>query len=48
MCQFMTGDIPMAKKVPNPIDVHVGSRVRIRRLELGMSQSKLGDALGSY
>ena len=38
----------MAKKVPNPIDVHVGSRVRIRRLELGMSQSKLGDALGSY
>ncbi len=36
----------MAKKVPNPIDVHVGSRVRIRRLELGMSQEKLGDALG--
>ena len=36
----------MAKKVPNPIDVHVGSRVRIRRVELGMSQGKLGDALG--
>ena len=36
----------MAKKVANPIDVHVGSRVRIRRLELGMSQEKLGDALG--
>ncbi len=36
----------MAKKVPNPIDVHVGSRVRIRRLELGLSQEKLGDALG--
>ena len=36
----------MAKKVPNPIDVHVGSRVRIRRLKLGMSQEKLGDALG--
>ena len=36
----------MAKKIPNPIDVHVGSRVRIRRVELGMSQGKLGDALG--
>ena len=36
----------MAKKVPNPIDVHVGSRVRVRRLQLGMSQQKLGDALG--
>jgi transcriptional regulator with XRE-family HTH domain len=36
----------MAKKVPNPIDVHVGSRVRNRRLELGMSQEKLGTALG--
>ena len=36
----------MAKKVPNPIDVHVGSRMRIRRLKLGISQGKLGDALG--
>src|SRR5437870_8791204 len=35
----------MAKKVPNPIDKHVGSRVRMRRLMLGMSQEKLGDAL---
>ena len=34
------------KKVPDPIDVHVGSRVRLRRTLLGMSQSKLGDALG--
>jgi transcriptional regulator with XRE-family HTH domain len=30
----------------NPIDKHVGSRVRMRRLMLGMSQQKLGDALG--
>jgi transcriptional regulator with XRE-family HTH domain len=37
---------PVAKKVPKPIDVHVGSRVRIRRLALGMSQEKLGNALG--
>jgi len=36
----------MAKKSLNPIDKHVGSRVRMRRLMLGMSQTKLGDALG--
>lgn len=35
----------MAKKLPNPIDKHVGSRVRMRRIMLGMSQEKLGDAL---
>jgi len=39
-------DKTMAKKVPNPIDRHVGSRVRMRRMMLGMSQEKLGDALG--
>lgn len=33
-------------KVPNPIDKHVGSRVRLRRVLLGLSQEKLGDALG--
>ena len=35
----------MVKKAPNPIDKHVGSRVRMRRMMLGMSQEKLGDAL---
>ena len=35
-----------AKKAPNPIDKHVGSRVRMRRMMLAMSQEKLGDALG--
>src|SRR5438477_8494548 len=35
----------MAKKAPNPVDKHVGSRVRMRRIMLGMSQEKLGDAL---
>jgi transcriptional regulator with XRE-family HTH domain len=35
----------MAKKLPNPIDKHVGSRVRMRRMMLKMSQEKLGDAL---
>ena len=35
----------MVKKAPNPIDKHVGSRVRMRRMMLTMSQEKLGDAL---
>jgi transcriptional regulator with XRE-family HTH domain len=35
----------MAKKSPNPVDKHVGSRVRMRRMMFGMSQTKLGDAL---
>lgn len=35
----------MIKKIPNPIDKHVGSRVRMRRMMLSMSQEKLGDAL---
>src|SRR5437868_4665490 len=30
----------------NPMDVHVGSRVRLRRMLLGMSQEKLGEHLG--
>jgi transcriptional regulator with XRE-family HTH domain len=32
--------------VPNPIDVHVGRRLRLRRTLLGMSQEKLGEAIG--
>lgn len=34
------------KKKPNPTDVHVGSRIRLRRNMLSMSQEKLGDMLG--
>jgi transcriptional regulator with XRE-family HTH domain len=34
------------KKHPNPIDAHVGSRARTRRLALGISQETLGTALG--
>jgi transcriptional regulator with XRE-family HTH domain len=33
-------------KSPNPIDKHVGARVRMRRVLVGLSQEKLGDALG--
>jgi transcriptional regulator with XRE-family HTH domain len=32
--------------VPNPVDIHVGSRVRLRRTLLGLSQEKLGEAVG--
>ncbi|HYC24971.1 MAG TPA: helix-turn-helix transcriptional regulator [Roseiarcus sp.] len=33
------------RKAPNPIDRHVGARLRMRRVLIGMSQEKLGDAL---
>ena len=36
----------VVKRVANPVDKHVGSRVRMRRLMLGMSQEKLGNGLG--
>ncbi len=36
----------MPRKSPNPVDQHVGSRVRMRRLMLGMTQTKLGEAIG--
>jgi len=36
----------MSIKAPNPVDKYVGSRVRMRRIMLGMSQEKLGEALG--
>ncbi|KQO83363.1 helix-turn-helix transcriptional regulator [Rhizobium sp. Leaf262] len=34
------------KKSPNATDIHVGSRIRLRRVMLGLSQEKLGDGLG--
>jgi transcriptional regulator with XRE-family HTH domain len=36
----------MGKRSPHPVDIHVGARVRLRRMLLGMSQDKLADALG--
>jgi transcriptional regulator with XRE-family HTH domain len=36
----------MAGKKPNPVDAHVGSRVRLRRMLLGMSQERLGESMG--
>lgn len=35
----------MTRKSPNPIDIHVGNRVRLRRVLVGLSQEKLGEAL---
>ena len=37
---------PVNPRKPNPVDVHVGGRVRLRRMLLGMSQEKLGEHLG--
>ena len=34
------------KKAPNPIDQQVGARLRMQRMLVGMSQEKLGEALG--
>jgi transcriptional regulator with XRE-family HTH domain len=56
MLEKVEGDVDMARGVPvvgaekegrpSPIDVHVGSRIRLRRTLLGMSQERLGEALG--
>ena len=40
------GEKPMSVKAPNPVDKYVGSRIRMRRIMLGMSQEKLGESLG--
>jgi transcriptional regulator with XRE-family HTH domain len=39
-------EAPRGSRRANPMDVHVGSRVRLRRMLLGMSQEKLGEHLG--
>lgn len=41
-----TTERPEREHRPSPIDVHVGSRVRLRRTLMGMSQERLGEALG--
>jgi len=37
---------PRVPGKPHPVDIHVGSRVRLRRTLLGLSQEKLGEAIG--
>ena len=34
------------QRSPNPIDLHVGGRIRMRRKVLGVSQERLAEALG--
>jgi len=36
----------MVNRSPNPVDVHVGIRLRMRRMMVGMSQERLGEQLG--
>jgi transcriptional regulator with XRE-family HTH domain len=40
------GEADRSSRRPNPMDAHVGTRVRLRRMLLGMSQEKLGEHLG--
>src|SRR6201990_1947648 len=46
MARGDAGPGPEKEGRPSPIDVHVGSRIRLRRTLLGMSQERLGEALG--
>ncbi len=39
------GRVVMTARKPNPVDVHVGSRVRLRRMFVGMSQERLGEQM---
>ena len=41
----MTNDLDLDRS-PNPVDRHVGLRIRLRRKELGVSQEKLADSIG--
>jgi transcriptional regulator with XRE-family HTH domain len=43
---FQTNEDSVAKKQANPVDAHVGNRVRLRRMLVGMSQERLGELLG--
>jgi transcriptional regulator with XRE-family HTH domain len=42
----MPADEPSMKKAPGDFDRHVGRRIRMRRIQVGMSQERLADSLG--
>ncbi len=42
---IICSQLDVNRSLPNPTDKHVGSRVRMRRMMLGLSQTELGDAL---
>lgn len=39
------GQKTLGRKMPNPIDIEVGKRIRVYRQQAGLSQTQLGDAL---
>ncbi len=41
----MTRDLDL-DRAPNPVDRHVGLRIRLRRKELGISQERLAESIG--
>ncbi len=43
---YVPADPPEREGRSSPVDVHVGGRIRLRRTLLGMSQERLGEALG--
>lgn len=36
----------MALKFPDPVDRHIGARIRMRRIQIGLSQERLAEAIG--
>jgi transcriptional regulator with XRE-family HTH domain len=42
----MTDETTALQRSPNPVDLHVGGRIRMRRKVLGVSQERLAEALG--
>ena len=46
MSETLPPGLPEKESRPSPIDVHVGGRIRLRRTLMGMSQERLGEALG--
>src|SRR5271163_5343803 len=44
--QALMNDLAAETRFPNPVDLHVGARIRLRRRMQGVSQEKLADALG--
>lgn len=46
MVSFQSQSKKSGKGIPDPVDIHAGARLRLRRNLVGMSQEQLGNALG--
>lgn len=42
----MSAEVKKTKGTPDPVDIHVGQRLRVRRSLLGLSQEKLAESIG--